>query len=585
MEKIKLLPTKPGCYIMKNKDGLVIYVGKAINIKKRVASYFNKNQFGKTKKLVSEIDDIEYIVVENETEALILELNLIKKYSPKYNILLRDDKSYPYIELTKEKAPRLMVIRRLDKKKQDISRLYGPYPNVGAARTTVNLLNRIYPLRKCRTYPKKPCLYYHIDQCLAYCVFDIDDKKIGEIEKEIVSFLKGSHKHVSVKIRDEMLLESSKQNYEKAKELKELLDYIEVTLEKQKVEISELIDIDVLGYYTKDDFISIQVFFIRGGKIVESNNSVFELVGDIEDVVVRYVAKFYENKLIPKELLINVENTSLLESYLNTNVKTPIRGRKKYLVDMAIENAKSNLKNKIETLTIEKNKTENVNNELGNVLKIENLSRIEIFDNSTLFGKFAVSGMVVFEDGRPLKKEYRKFKVEEKHDDYGSLREVIYRRYFRVLMDDLKKPDLIMVDGGVGQVNVAREVINDLNLKIPVVGIKKDDKHRTNALLAFEPLEEVKIDSELFKYISRIQDEVHRFTINYHRQLRSKGSLESILDDIPGIGKVKKEKLLLKYKNINAMREASIEELEAMLTPKVAREFLKQLGSVENDKN
>ncbi len=577
-KKLSLLPMKPGCYLMKNEDGVIIYVGKAKKLKNRVSSYFRGTHTGKTAKLVSEIRDFEYVVVGSETESFILELNLIKKYDPKYNILLRDDKSYPYIELTNEKAPRLLVVRNLNRKKKKNARLYGPYPNVSAARETVNLLNRMYPLRKCTTFNKKPCLYYHIGQCLGYCTNEIDPSVISKMEKEITQFLNGDSSFVASKIREEMVLESERMNYEKAKELKELLDYITITLQKQKVEMHDYINRDIFGYDVEKGYLSIQCFFLRGGKIVERHSNIFPLVDEVEEELTRYIGKFYEKDvLLPKEILVpEIVDASLLHSVLDVPVLVPQKGVKKKIVEMANTNAKIALNEKFDLILKDEQRTVEANEDLRVLLELPKLDRIETFDNAHLFGTFNVSGMVVFMDGKPNKNEYRKFKISvDQNDDYGTMREVIYRRYFRVLKESLPRPDLIIVDGGIGQINVAREILKSLNMKIPVVGLKKNEHHATEALLAGEPIRELPIDkkSNLFYYLERIQDEVHNFTINYHKQIRSKGSLESVLDSIEGIGEKRKKELLKKYHTIVKMKEAKKEEFEEILPPKVAEEL------------
>lgn len=583
-EKLSLVPNLPGCYLMKNKNGIVIYVGKAKKLKNRLSSYFRGTHTGKTAKLVSEIVDFEYIVVGSETESLILEINLIKKYDPKYNILLRDDKSYPYIELTDEEVPRLLIVRNLNRKKNK-GRLYGPYPNVYAARQTVNLLNRMYPLRKCSTYNKKPCLYYHINQCLGYCTNKVDKKLIKNMEEEIIKFLKGDHTIISTKIKEEMLKESENLNYEKAKELKELYDYINITLARQKVEVDDNIDRDIFGYFEDKGMLSIQVLFIRGGKIVGRHSKITSIIDEVNDELNRYIVSFYEKGVLkPKEILVpSVVDSNIIESVLEVKVKAPQKGLKLKLVDMANENAKISLENEFEMIKRDEKKTSGANDKLAQLLNINPLDRIEIFDNSNLFGSFNVSGMVVFIDGRPNKNEYRKFKITvDKNDDYGTMKEVIYRRYFRVLRDNLTMPDLIIVDGGIGQINIAKEVIDSLNLNIPVVGLKKDNHHRTEALITSNN-EEIKIEhnSDVFFYLERMQDEVHNFTINYHKQLRSKGAIESILDSIEGIGEKRKKELLKKYKSINKLKEVDIEELEEILPNNVAlnlKEFLNSMN-------
>lgn len=588
-QKLSLVPKQPGCYLMKNKDSIIIYVGKAKNLKNRLSSYFRGTHTGKTAKLVSEIVDFEYVVVTSETESLILELNLIKKYDPKYNILLRDDKSYPYIELTNEEVPRLTVVRNINRKKNKHSRLYGPYPNVSAARETVNLLNRMYPLRKCTTFNKKPCLYYHIGQCLGYCTNQVDKNKIHRMEQDIIRFLKGDHSLITQKITEEMHIESDRLNFEKAKELKELLDYINITLTKQKVEIQDLIDRDIFGYYLDKGYLSIQVFFIRGGKIIERHSNIYPIVDELEEELTRYIAKFYEKSvLLPKEILVpNEVDNVLLESFLQVSVKKPVRGVKHKLVNMAIENAKIALDNKFELIKKDESKTIGANEELREILGMDKLDRIELFDNSNLFGTYNVSGMVVFKNGLPSSNDYRKFKITLDHnDDYGTMKEVIYRRYFRVLKDNLERPDLIIVDGGIGQIHVARETIKSLGMNIPVVGLKKDDHHATSKLLAFDPIVEIDINkrSNLFYYLERMQDEVHNFTINYHKQIRSKGSLESILDSVEGIGEKRKKELLKKYHTITKLKTLSKDELSEILPRKIAENLYQFLQEYETKK-
>ena len=460
--------------------------------------------------------------------------------------------------------------------------MYGPYPNVTAARNTVNLLNRLYPLRKCNNYNKVPCLYYHINQCLGYCQNKVEKEKINKMKDEIITFLKGDDSIIREKIINEMNIESEKMNYEKAKELKDLLDYINITLTKQKVEIRDNIDRDVFGYYVQNGYISFQVFFIRGGKILERHSNIVPLIDEIGEQLTTFVASFYEKDiLLPKEILVpDVVNNELIESYLNIPVKVPIKGIKKQLIDMANENAKIALNENFELIKRDEEKTVLANEQLKNILNLEKLDRIELFDNSNLFGTFNVSGMVVFKNGKPSKNDYRKFKITmDKNDDYGTMKEVIYRRYFRVLKDNLERPDLIIVDGGIGQINIARDVIKSLNLNIMVVGLKKDNHHATNALMAFDPIQEIIIDKKtpLFYLLERMQDEVHNFTINYHKTLRSKGSLSSLLDNIEGIGEKRKELLLKKYKTITKLKNLSVLELQQILPINVAQNLKKFL--------
>ena len=576
-EELSLVPHLPGCYLMKNKDNIVIYVGKSKNLKNRLSSYFNREHTGKTMMLVREIDHFEYIVTNTEMESLLLEINLIKKYTPKYNILYRDDKSYPYIELTDEKVPRLRIIRRINVKKIK-NNLFGPYPNVGAARRVVEILNRVYPLRKCNTYEKRECLYYHIGECLGYCTKNIDEEIIKEMKTEIISFLNGNTKVLTNKLKEKMNKYSNNMEYEKALEYKELLNYINITTEKQKVDLDDRVNIYVVGYYSKDNYISIQILFIRGGKLLDRNRNIFPMVGDEEEELSNYLLNFYsKNVSNTKEILVpNNIDTNTFSELFNIKFITPIKGEKKKILSLAEDNARIYYEEQMTYIKRDEDKITNALNELKEKLNIPSADRIELFDNSNLFGSFNVSGMVVFKMGKPSKNDYRKYKItNDVNDDYGTMKEVIYRRYFKVLKENLEMPDLIIVDGGIGQINVAREVISSLGLKIEVCGLKKDDTHSTNMLLGKDPLEEIKIDkqSDLFLLLTKMQDEVHNFTINYHKNIRSKGALSSVLDNIEGIGEVRKNKLLKKYKTISKMKEATLEELEEILPKDIAVSF------------
>lgn len=576
-EELSLVPHLPGCYLMKNKDNIVIYVGKSKNLKNRLSSYFNREHTGKTMMLVREIDHFEYIVTNTEMESLLLEINLIKKYTPKYNILYRDDKSYPYIELTDEKVPRLRIIRRINVKKIK-NNLFGPYPNVGAARRVVEILNRVYPLRKCNTYEKRECLYYHIGECLGYCTKNIDEEIIKEMKTEIISFLNGNTKVLTNKLKEKMNKYSNNMEYEKALEYKELLNYINITTEKQKVDLDDRVNIDVVGYYSKDNYISIQILFIRGGKLLDRNRNIFPMVGDEEEELSNYLLNFYsKNVSNTKEILVpNNIDTNTFSELFNIKFITPIKGEKKRILSLAEDNARIYYEEQMTYIKRDEDKITNALNELKEKLNIPSTDRIELFDNSNLFGSFNVSGMVVFKMGKPSKNDYRKYKItNDVNDDYGTMKEVIYRRYFKVLKENLEMPDLIIVDGGIGQINVAREVISSLGLKIEVCGLKKDDTHSTNMLLGKDPLEEIKIDkqSDLFLLLTKMQDEVHNFTISYHKNIRSKGALSSVLDNIEGIGEVRKNKLLKKYKTISKMKEAPLEELEEILPKDIAISF------------
>ena len=572
-QKLSLLPRKPGCYLMKDNTGKIIYVGKAKILKNRVSSYFIGEKVGKTRALVSNIVDFEYIVTESEKEAFLLEINLIKKYDPKYNIIFRDDKSYPYIMLTTSPYPKLEVVRPKNKKRKDV-KLFGPYPNSYAAKNIVNMLNRIYPLQKCKTFESKPCLYYHIGECLGYCKIKIDKDKMEEMIREITSFLNGNYDDIIKKLKIDMKKESDNLNFEKAKEIKDLLNYIDKILEKQKIDLSDNVNRDIFNYYIKDDFISIQVLHLRNGNLVERNSYIYELNEDKEDVLNNFIASFYQNNNDrPKEVLIPDElDDNLLQSITDIKYVKPTRGAKKKLVDMAYENAKIGLKEKFDLIKNDLDKTVRANEELGKLLNI-NIHRIESFDNSHLFGTYTVSGMVVFTDGKPNKKEYRKYKIiGNVKDDYHLMMQTIERRYSRVINDGLIKPDLILADGGIIQINAIKEVLDNLCLDIKVCGMKKNDKHRICALIDEDGSEiSIEKNSNLFHYLEKISEEVHRFAISYHKDIRSKGSLSSILDNIPGVGEKRRKELIKEFKTINNIKNASIEELSKFVPIVVAQ--------------
>ena len=583
-EKLSLLTTNPGCYLMKNSDGDIIYVGKAKNLKRRVSSYFNREHTGKTKALVSNIRDFEYIVTQTEVESLLLEINLIKKYEPKYNILLKDNKSYPYIEITGETYPRL-IISRPRKIKGHKGKLFGPYPNAMAARRTVQMLNRIYPFRKCHTMDKKVCLYYHIGQCLGYCEKKIDKEKTKKMIDEVTSFLKGNYKEVKEKIENLMKESSDSLNFERALEYREMLEYIDKVLEKQKISLNDNINRDVINYYVKNEYISFQVLHLRDGRINMRDKEIFPLIDDVNDTLSYFVTSFYDKNEVPKEVLVSEDfDVNLLEETINTKFIVPKKGIKKKILDMAYSNAKISLEEEFELIIRDDKRTFGANEELGKLINIPNLRRIETFDNAHLFGTFTVSGMVVFTNGKPDKKEYRKYKITSgSKDDYHTMKEVIYRRYYRVLHDNLKRPDLIIVDGGISQIHAAKEVLDSLYLSIPVLGLKKNDKHSTTALISEDKEYNIDKTSDVFHLLTRIQDEVHRYTITYHRNIRSKASLSSIIDNVPNIGEVRKKTLLKKYKTITKLKSLTEDELSKDLPRNVARELAQFLKNYDNN--
>ena len=582
-EKLALVPTKPGSYQMKNKDGVIIYVGKAKNLKNRLKSYFTGKVFGKTKMLVEDIDDFEYIVTSSELESLILEITLIKKYNPKYNIMLTDDKTYPYIELTKEKFPRLRVVRNV-KRKKNLNYLYGPYPNVTAARKTVNMLNRIYPLRKCEHLGKEVCLYYHIHECLGYCSKNVDILRIEEMSKEIVSFLKGDCSFIKKKINEEMINASEKLNYEKALELRDMLNDIEITLRKQNIDLNDNYNFDLVNYYVDKNYLSIQLFFVRGGLLVGRDKQILNSDIDIFEQIIEYILRFYEKSgILPKELLVPLGiDTNLLSDYLKIRVITPQRGKFENLLDLARENAKEVLIEEEETLKKNDDLRMEAIEELKTLLKIDNVSRMEAFDNSHLFGTFYVGGMVVYEDFLPLKDEYRKYKISvDVKDDLGAMKEVLYRRYFKVLMENLKVPDLIVMDGGLNQVNIAKDIISSLGLNIKIIGLIKDKKHKTTAIIDENGCKlDVKKDSNLFLFFSKIQEEVHRYAITYHRNIKAKGALSSLLDLVPGIGEIRKKELLKRFGSLKKLKEASIDDLSEVVSLDVAEKLFVYLKEI-----
>ena len=579
------VPKKPGCYQMYNKDGVIIYVGKAKILQNRLRSYFTGRVTGKTAKMVSEVDHFEYIVTDSETEAFVLELNLIKKYDPKYNILLRDDKSYPYIELTREKYPRLLVKRQINANKKK-SHLFGPYPNQYAARRLVNLLNRLYPLKKCDNMPKKVCLYYHIGQCLGYCVNkDID---ITDMKNEILSILNGNDKLLIDKINEKIKINSDALNFEVCKTLVEDLEYVKQVFSTQHVEISTSSDMDIFNFYFDNSYVSIVCMFIRGGKLLGINNKIIPVLGELKDTLELYIASFYKkHNIIPKEVIVpSIIDVELFKGLLDTKVMIVKRGNKKKLYDMAYNNAKTQYEKEIKLIYNNEKLTSVANDELRDLLHLDKLHIIECFDNSNLFGTFSVSAMVSFIDGLPSKKNYRKFKLSfDKNDDVKAMKEVIYRRYYRVLINDLERPDLIIVDGGINQINACKSILDSLNLNIKVIGVKKDNHHSPESIVDGDTFETINIDkkSNVFRLLSRIDEESHRFVINYHREIRSKGSISSVLDNINGLGEKRKKALIKKYGSVSKMKASSIKELAEIIPYSVAEELHEYLENMNKD--
>ncbi|MBU7593781.1 excinuclease ABC subunit UvrC [Metabacillus halosaccharovorans] len=566
-EKLALLPDQPGCYIMKDRQGTVVYVGKAKVLKNRVRSYFTGSHDGKTLRLVNEITDFEYIITSSNLEALILELNLIKKYDPKYNVMLKDDKTYPFIKITNERHPRLLVTRQV---KKDKGKYFGPYPNVQSARETIKLLDRLYPLRKCSTLPDRVCLYYHMGQCLAPCVNDVSEETNRQMVEEISKFLNGGFKGIKEELSIKMRKAAEGLEFERAKEFRDQILHIEATMEKQKMTLNDFIDRDVFGYAYDKGWMCVQVFFIRQGKLIERDVSMFPIYDNPEEEFLTFLGQFYSksNHFLPREILLpdSIE-FDLVEQLLDVTTLQPKRGKKKDLILLAHKNAKIALKEKFLLIERDEERTIKAVENLGDKLGIHTPNRIEAFDNSNIQGTDPVSAMVVFEDGKPAKKHYRKYKIKDVKgpDDYDSMREVVRRRYSRVLKEQLPLPDLIIIDGGKGHLSAAKDVLeNELGLDIPVAGLVKDDKHRTSELIIGSPPEFIPLErnSQEFYLLQRIQDEVHRFAITFHRQLRGKNAFQSILDDIPGVGEQRKKSLLKHFGSVKKMKEASVDDLK-----------------------
>ncbi|MEF2093768.1 excinuclease ABC subunit UvrC [Peribacillus frigoritolerans] len=581
--KLALLPDQPGCYLMKDRQGTIIYVGKAKVLKNRVRSYFTGSHDGKTFRLVNEIEDFEYIVTSSNIEALILELNLIKKHDPKYNVMLKDDKTYPFIKLTAERHPRLIITRKV---KKDKGKYFGPYPNAFAANETKKLLDRIYPLRKCNTLPDRVCLYYHLGQCLAPCVYDVEEQEYKKMVDDINRFLNGGHTEIKKELTEKMLEASEDLDFERAKEFRDKIAHIDITMEKQKMMTTDFIDRDVFGFAYDKGWMCVQVFFVRQGKLIERDVSLFPVYDEPEQELLTFLGQFYEitNHFKPKEILLPESvDAEMAEGLLGVKTIHPKRGAKKDMLKLANKNASIALQEKFSLIERDEERTINAVENLGKQLGIYTPHRIEAFDNSNIQGSDPVSALVVFIDGKPEKREYRKYKIKtvQGPDDYESMREVVRRRYSRVLKEGLPLPDLIIIDGGKGHVEAVRDILeNELGLDIPLSGLIKDEKHRTSQLMIGNPLELVPLDSrsQEFYLLQRIQDEVHRFAITFHRQLRGKNAVHSQLDDIPGVGEKRRKQLLRHFGSLKKIKEATAEEImEAGMPKGVAEGIVRKL--------
>lgn len=575
--KLELLPTSPGCYIHKDKNGTIIYVGKAKNLRNRVRSYFRGSHDTKTEALVSEIVDFEFIVTESNIEALLLEINLIKENKPKYNIMLKDDKSYPFIKITNERYPRLIITRQV---KKDGGLYFGPYPDVGAANEIKRLLDRIFPFRKCTNPPSKVCFYYHLGQCMAHTVCHKDEAYFKGMAQEVSDFLKGQDDKIIDELKLKMNTAAQNMEFERAAEYRDLIQAIGTLRTKQRVMAKDLQNRDVFGYYVDKGWMCVQVFFVRQGKLIERDVNLFPYYNDPDEDFLTYMGQFYQEKshLIPNEILIpqDIDEESI-KALVDTKVLKPQRGEKKQLVNLAIKNARVSLEQKFNLLEKSMEKTQGAIENLGKLLQIPTPVRIESFDNSNIMGTSPVSAMVVFVNGKPSKKDYRKYKIKTVvgPDDYASMREVIRRRYSRVMRDGLTPPDLIVIDGGQGQVNIAKQVIQDeLGLDIPIAGLQKNDKHQTHELLFGDPLQVIELSrtSQEFFLLQRIQDEVHRFAITFHRQLRSKNSFSSQLDGIEGLGPKRKQLLMKHFKSLTKIKEATVDEIVTVGIPRAVAE-------------
>ncbi|GAK42549.1 excinuclease ABC subunit C [Paenibacillus sp. TCA20] len=639
--KLALLPDLPGCYLMKNDQGTIIYVGKAKVLKNRVRSYFTGSHNGKTQRLVADIRDFEYIVTGSNKEALLLELNLIKKHQPRYNVLLKDDKTFPYLKITNERHPKLEVTRRVLK---DKAKYFGPYPNSYAAHQTKKLLDRMYPLRKCGVMPKEVCLYYHMGQCLAPCVKEIGKETYEGISTEIASFLSGGHEEIKKDLQKKMEEAAEDLYFERAKELRDQIIAIDALMEKQKITTADTKDRDVFGFAIDKGWMSVQILYIRQGKMIERHSTSFPFYGDAYADFISFVTQYYsDNPALPKEILLPllpeeenklqetqgadeaheqaqvykleeneqeeesvpipeeaasedqetsgiddpVSAAGLLQEWLDIKVLIPKRGLKRQMVSMATENAKVSLDEKFRLIERTEERTSKAAQRLGEALGLSSLSRIEAFDNSNIQGANPVSAMVVFIDGKAEKKEYRKYKIRSVKgpDDYETMREVIRRRYERVLKENLTQPDLIIVDGGRGQISSALDVLhNELGLYIPVCGLVKDAKHKTSQLMIGDTFEVIQLprDSQEFYLLQRIQEEVHRFAITFHREQRGKSMVVSRLDAIPGIGEKRRKLLLKHFGSLRKIKEASVEDFRPLsIGDKLAQTIIDSLQDEE----
>lgn len=575
-EKIKLLPDLPGCYLMKNKENKIIYVGKAKNLKKRVSQYFTKAHDGKTALMVSNVVDFDIIITSSEKEALILEANLVKKHDPKFNILLKDDKRYPYVKLNMKDHPYLEIARDIKDKK---AKYFGPFSDSSAAYQSINLLNKIYPLRKCKNIPKKECLYYHLGMCLAPCINKIEKEDYNDIINKITKFYNGDASEVRRELVKKMNRLSSELKFEEANECKIMIEYLDHLLVDQNVQLNKKLNADFFSLHSKEGYVSFAVFIYRNGILVGKESSVYELVGDLKESFESYITSYYLKRAIPKEIIVpEYIDKELLSEVLEIKVSSSKSGSRKEIMDMVGQNA---IKAMEDEFASKQNKKE-VLEKLSELLHIKYPHKIDLFDNSHYAGDLALGVKVCFEDGVSNKKLYRKYliKGDNTRDDLASMKEVVYRRLFKIISENDYKPDLIIVDGGINQLNVVKELVSNLNLDIALCGLVKDDKHNTRALVN-EDAEEIAIDkrSDLFFFLMKMQDEVHRFAITSHINKRKKSLTSSILDEIKGLGVKRREVLLKAFPSTQDLINASEEEISQYVPACVAKEIKKVLDN------
>lgn len=586
--KLSLVPKKPGCYQMYNAKGEIIYVGKAKILQNRLKSYFTGSHDAKTTRMLQDVVNFEYIITHSELEAFLLESNFIKKNRPKYNILLMDDKSYPYILITNEENPRLVMTRDVKKEhKKKNQYLFGPYPNAKACRDIVEILNKVYPFRKCHNIPNKVCLYSHLNQCLAPCINKCSRNDYTESIKSAMRFLNGSSDELTTILKQKMEEASNNLEFEQALEYRDTINSINEIVEKQTMELNDGLSKDIFGYYSKDGLVAIQVLHMRSGKIIERSGEIFDLIGEIDEAILSYIYQFYDdtNNLVPKEIIIPyLEEYQILSELLTTKVIVPVKGIKKQLLNNVMENAKNNIDNLQKMRLIEIEKTKKPLEDLAKLLDINYPKVIELFDNSNIQGATPVSAMVRYVDGKPSYKDYRKYKVKtvKGPDDYHTMMEVIERRYKRLLAENANLPDMIIVDGGKTQVKAASIVLKKLNIEneITLIGLLKDDHHRTRGMVD-RNFNEIFIDkkSDLFLLLEAMQDEVHRFAITFFKTRHNKLSMTSILDEIPGIGKQRKKLLLETYGTVDEIKHTTVEKLKSLGMPgKLAKELLETLN-------